>query len=295
MLAQAYQDWLPRVLQLTSSHNTATTHNSSSVLNSPNLNISVAQGKTLSSTSEVSFSVQTHRPPIRRPWQAQSGDVLLRKVICSATLMSDSQRLASLHLFHPTLFALSASTTRFSTPAKLVEYVVPCAASAKPSVLLRLLHAHKFAQTLCFTASVEASHRLTRLLQLVGASGVRDGDGNALSVAEMTSNVTRQQRSELIQKFSNREIAVLVCSDVMARGIDIAGVRMVINYDCPTAIRTYVHRVGRTARAGEQRCFMIRYLATGLTFILAIDGLTQDNMEKPIQWSNATSFRNSER
>ncbi len=184
--------------------------------------------------------------------------------------MSDVQQLATLSLYRPCLFALSASSTRFSTPAELDEFYVLCTSANKSATLLRLLHSKGYEQTLCFAGSVETSHRLTRLLQLVAvkqqeskkdeeeddeneSEETEEGPRNVLTVAEISSNLTRSQRTKIIQDFVNGKIKVLVCSDVVARGIDIAGVKMVVNYDAPSQIRTYIHRVGRTARAGERR------------------------------------------
>merc|ERR1712129_393678 len=85
-----------------------------------------------------------------------------------------------------------------------------------------------------------------KLLQVFGA------------IAEFTSNLTQSERSSALQKFRNAKIRCLVCSDVVARGIDIPAVSAVINYTAPDHLQTYIHRVGRTARAGR----------TGHTFTL---------------------------
>lgn len=62
----------------------------------------------------------------------------------------------------------------------------------------------------------------------------------------------KAQRSRILNKFSSGELDVLVCSDALARGIDIGTCDLVVSYDCPQFVKTYVHRVGRTARAGRQ-------------------------------------------
>lgn len=64
--------------------------------------------------------------------------------------------------------------------------------------------------------------------------------------------------SKTLKQFREGEIQVLVSSDAMTRGMDVEGVRNVINYDMPAYIKTYIHRVGRTARAGQTgRCFTL--------------------------------------
>ena len=72
----------------------------------------------------------------------------------------------------------------------------------------------------------------------------------------LTKNVTFS--SKTVGEFQRREFQVLVSSDAMTRGMDVEGVRNVINYDMPKYTKTYVHRAGRTARAGQTgRCFTL--------------------------------------
>ena len=68
---------------------------------------------------------------------------------------------------------------------------------------------------------------------------------------EFSSNLTQGQRSKLLSECRNGNVDILVSSDAMARGMDIPSVAYVVNYDIPSCITTYIHRVGRTARAGR--------------------------------------------
>ncbi|KAH8740134.1 hypothetical protein FG386_001795 [Cryptosporidium ryanae] len=72
-----------------------------------------------------------------------------------------------------------------------------------------------------------------------------------LKVEEFSSLLLQKERNNLIRKFNNNEFNILVCSDILARGIDISDIDIVINYDVPNNIKTYIHRAGRTARAGK--------------------------------------------
>lgn len=94
---------------------------------------------------------------------------------------------------------------------------------------------------LVFTSSVEATHRLSRLLQLLG-----------LPAAEYSSAVPAAQRHATLGALRAGGAGIVVASDAMARGIDADTIGTVINYDAPTNIRAYLHRVGRTARAGRK-------------------------------------------
>jgi superfamily II DNA/RNA helicase len=73
-----------------------------------------------------------------------------------------------------------------------------------------------------------------------------------LKVAAMHSDLEQNQREEVIRQFKNGHIHVLVATDIVARGIDIEDIQMVINYDVPHDVEDYVHRIGRTARAGGE-------------------------------------------
>ncbi|GLD91796.1 hypothetical protein PINS_up000329 [Pythium insidiosum] len=136
----------------------------------------------------------------------------------------------------------------YATPANLDEYVIECDTGSKPLVLLEILSEYKASGlTIIFTASVNSTHRLARLLQLYADEPER--------IREFSSTLTQKQRSALVADCKRRAIDVVVCSDAMARGMDIENVANVINYDVPTYIKTYIHRVGRTARAGRHgRC-----------------------------------------
>jgi len=75
--------------------------------------------------------------------------------------------------------------------------------------------------------------------------------GNSVSVGEIHSNKTQQAREEALDSFSNGDLRVLVATEIAARGIDVKGIDCVINFNMPEDASNYVHRIGRTARAGE--------------------------------------------
>jgi ATP-dependent RNA helicase DDX51/DBP6 len=174
------------------------------------------------------------------------------------------------------------------TPATLKEEVVVCSGKDKPLVLLALLlrELQAFSSLppsrspspppliLIFTSSLDSTHRLCRLLQLCAATVQVPENSFALPpslapslppshpalsssvVCEFSSSLSQPQRAALLQRCltTGREggVRVLVASDGMARGIDLPNVSAVVNYDCPRQAKTYIHRVGRTARAGRE-------------------------------------------
>ena len=62
------------------------------------------------------------------------------------------------------------------------------------------------------------------------------------------------KRSKILSQFTHGKVDVLICTDALARGIDIGQIDFVVSYDCPKFVKTYIHRVGRTARAGKTGC-----------------------------------------
>lgn len=73
-----------------------------------------------------------------------------------------------------------------------------------------------------------------------------------MKIEELSSGLTTNLRSTVLMSFQAGKVDGLICSDALARGIDIHGIDIVISYDAPRHIKTYIHRVGRTARAGRQ-------------------------------------------
>ncbi|XP_076316304.1 putative ATP-dependent RNA helicase Dbp73D [Tachypleus tridentatus] len=183
----------------------------------------------------------------------------LQKLLYSATLSQDPEKLQQLTLFQPKLFTsitrtlgLDVSTNqsektgkfigKYTTPEELKEHYTICELSMKPLVVWYFLKDKGFKNVLCFTGSVESTHRLCTLLKSLGG----------VTVQEFSSSLHLVKRKKCLRQFSSGKIDILVCSDAMARGIDVANVDYVISYDPPTFVKTYIHRVGRTARAGRE-------------------------------------------
>jgi len=183
------------------------------------------------------------------------GPAPLRKMLSSATLTTSPEKLAALGLVHPRVYSLQKPSKKqdgkdqqecYQLPKGLSEKLFICSAEQKPLLLIYLLQSMaKSSLVVIFTSSVDTTHRLARLLQLYG------GFHGDKPPAEFSGALNQKQRNKLIKQCKNGKVKVLVSSDGMARGMDIPEVDHVINYDMPLNPRTYVHRVGRTARAGR--------------------------------------------
>lgn len=96
--------------------------------------------------------------------------------------------------------------------------------------------------TLLFVQSIERANQLYRQLLI---------EGN-LEVGVVHSSLTRKAREDAVRDFKNGKIWVLVVTELMARGLDFKGVEVVVNYDFPQTVQSYVHRIGRTGRGGRK-------------------------------------------
>lgn len=195
--------------------------------------------------------------PVYARWQRT-----VQKLIFSATLTRDPEKMAALRIRQPQVYVVGGGATadasvaendrlEFSVPPTLTERLVSIRnASIKPLRLLQiLLHAAEpiTDYVLVFVKSNEAAARLARLLTLIDEQVFHRG----LIIERCSGEVDAQQRRRTLQSFAAGKINILVCTDLIARGVDISKIRHVFNYDLPPGRREYVHRVGRTARAGQ--------------------------------------------
>lgn len=188
--------------------------------------------------------------------KAETHPVSVIKMVFSATLTTNTEKLHSLQLNRPTLFMMD-TVKLYHLPKRLQEYNIniPTAKSfAKPFFLLQLIASLVGSELriLVFVRSNEASIRLASLIELLLTKHVLTTAINA-DVASINSNNTKGVNNKFIKQFASQstesKTKVLIATDVMSRGIDIDNVTHIINYDLPISSQQYVHRCGRTARA----------------------------------------------
>ncbi|KAL3514783.1 hypothetical protein ACH5RR_027500 [Cinchona calisaya] len=162
-------------------------------------------------------------------------------MLFSATMTEEVDELIKLSLNKPLRLSADPSTKR---PATLTEEVVRIRRMREgnqEAVLLALCSRTFTSKVIIFSGTKQAAHRLKILFGLAG-----------LKAAELHGNLTQSQRLEAMELFRKQEVDFLIATDVAARGLDIIGVQTVINFACPRDLTSYVHRVGRTARAGRE-------------------------------------------
>jgi len=126
-----------------------------------------------------------------------------------------------------------------STAERIEQRLIRVDRAAKPAALVDTLRAEAADRTLIFTRTKHGADKVVRHL-------VRTG----LSASAIHGNKSQNQRERALAAFRNGEVGILVATDIAARGIDVDGISHVINFDLPNVPETYVHRIGRTARAG---------------------------------------------
>ncbi|KRT81362.1 helicase, partial [Oryctes borbonicus] len=161
-------------------------------------------------------------------------------LLFSATMTEEVEDLAAMSLTKPVrLFVDSNKEVAFNLRQEFVRIRQDKEAD-RESILCALVCRTFKSRCIVFVQTKKQAHRIHILLGLLG-----------VRIAELHGNLTQPQRLEALQKFKNEEFDVLVATDVAARGLDIPGIRTVINFMMPPTLEHYIHRVGRTARAGR--------------------------------------------
>jgi len=143
-------------------------------------------------------------------------------------------------------------------PASLSENYVVTTTELKPLVLFHIVLQHNIRNALVFTKSTESTGRLLRLWETFETRRLASPDENRMIVQSpivakaFSSDLSPALRKSILADFRNGVISILICSDLISRGIDIPSITHVVSYDTPLDIRKYVHRSGRTARAGRE-------------------------------------------
>ena len=159
-----------------------------------------------------------------------------QNLLFSATFSNDIRRLADGLLDRPAQVQIAER----NTPSELVEQVIhPVDRERKRELLSQLVRSRKIDQALVFTRTKHGANRLAEQLE-------RDG----IAVATIHGNKSQPQRVRALADFKAGRVTLLVATEVAARGLDIESLPHVVNYELPMVPSDYVHRIGRTGRAG---------------------------------------------
>ncbi|KAF0304596.1 putative ATP-dependent RNA helicase DDX27 [Amphibalanus amphitrite] len=161
-------------------------------------------------------------------------------MLFSATMTDDVKQLAAVSLKDPVKVFVNENTDVAANLKQEFVRIRPGRQGDREALLASLLLRSFKERVMAFVQTKRQTHRLHIVLGLLG-----------IRVGELHGDLSQAQRLESLRKFREQEIDVLLATDVAARGLDIPDVKTVINFTMPATMQQYVHRVGRTARAGR--------------------------------------------
>ena len=159
-----------------------------------------------------------------------------QNLLFSATFPDEIRKLSGSFMHNPA----TVEVARKNTPAELVAQVVhPVRNDRKRQLLAHLVKSNDWQQVLVFTRTKHGANRLAKQLE-----------GEGIEADAIHGNKSQGARTRALRRFKDNELRVLVATDIAARGLDIDALPHVVNYDLPHVPEDYVHRIGRTGRAG---------------------------------------------
>lgn len=158
-------------------------------------------------------------------------------LLFSATMPPKIQALAKSILNNPEEIKIAVSRP----PDSIMQSAYICYENQKTPIITELFAKKKPNKVIVFAGSKIKVKEVAKALKRIG-----------IAVDEMHSDLTQEQRGNVMHEFRNNRVNLLVATDILSRGIDIDDITLIINYDVPHDSEDYVHRIGRTARAGEQ-------------------------------------------
>ena len=170
-------------------------------------------------------------------------------MLFSATMPNGVHDLASRITKDPIWIEIAKSGTKADGITEVVYSVKP---NMKTSLLFHLLENPEWTQVLVFTRTKAGAGTLQQALS-----------NHGVSTEALHSNLAMGQRTKALERFANKNVRVLVATDIAQRGLDVDGISHVVNYDIPSDPEDYTHRIGRTARAGM--------VGTAVTFLSSND------------------------
>jgi ATP-dependent RNA helicase RhlE len=182
----------------------------------------------------------------------------------SATMPQQIAELAKQMLRDPVRVAVTPAAT---TAERVEQRAIHVARPAKPALLADLLREEPIDRALVFTRTKHGADKVVRGLAKAG-----------IAAHAIHGNKSQNQRERVLGEFRSGKIRTLVATDIAARGIDVDGISHVFNYDLPNEPETYVHRIGRTARAGAAGIAISLVDGEEVAYLRAIEKLIRQSI-----------------
>lgn len=181
-------------------------------------------------------------------------------MLFSATIPDEVRNLAKKHMKEPEYIQVEKSQ---GPAANVKQIAIHTTDRAKQATLIELVETHRPFLAVIFCRT---KRRVSKLFGILKAHG--------FSCDELHGDLSQAKREQVMKRFRDAEIQLLIATDVAARGLDVEGVTHVFNYDIPQDAESYVHRIGRTGRAGMK--------GLAITFYSSADRPTLDMIEKEL-------------
>ena len=202
-------------------------------------------------------------------------------LLFSATMPQAIAELAHAILRDP---VKTAVTPTGSTVPRIEQRIVRVDRAAKPAMLADILKRETIDRALVFTRTKHGADRVVRSLVKAG-----------IAAQAIHGNKSQNQRSRALAGFRKGEVRTLVATDIAARGIDVDGISHVVNFDLPNVPETYVHRIGRTARAGADGIAISLCDAEEEAFLRGIEKLIRMSIPAADHFSSTRQAQRSAR
>lgn len=189
-----------------------------------------------------------------------------QNLMFSATFSNEIRKLAKTIVHDPVEISVSPRNT---TAASVQQWICPVDKKQKSALLSSLIKEHQWPQLLVFSRTKHGADRLTRQL-----------NSRDIPSAAIHGNKSQNQRTRALADFKKSKVQVLVATDIAARGIDIDQLPVVVNFDLPNVPEDYVHRIGRTGRAGSTGLAISLVSADEVTQLSDIEHLTKKVLER---------------
>jgi len=189
-----------------------------------------------------------------------------QNLLFSATFSQPIRELAKTIVNNPVEITVNPPN---STATRIKQWLHPVDKKAKPELLIHLIKKHQWKQVLVFSRTKHGANKLVK--QLIGAN---------LSASAIHGNKSQGARTRALAEFKSGEVRILVATDIAARGIDIDQLEQVINVDLPQVAEDYVHRIGRTGRAGAEGCAVSLVAADEYDMLQSIERLIKNTITR---------------